>query len=83
MATSAAVYIVLSLIFPVPLTPASRPAAESYEWLSNKEGFYDEDLPWDVTATGVDTPRSGSISDDSSSTHKGEKEQVHVDTKEV
>ncbi|KAJ7755336.1 permease for cytosine/purines, uracil, thiamine, allantoin-domain-containing protein [Mycena maculata] len=78
---SAVVYTILSLVFPVPITPASRPnATEPFEYLSNKEGFYDEDLPWDVTATAA-TPRRESISGDSSSDR--EKDEIHVVTKEV
>lgn len=81
--STAAVYVVLSLVFPVPITPASRPnAIESFEYLANKEGFYDEDLPWDVTASSVETSRHDSISDDSSS-DGGEKEKVHIETKVV
>ncbi|KAJ7512099.1 allantoin transport [Mycena galericulata] len=83
---SAAVYIILSLLFPVPITPASRTnLIEPYEYLANKEGFYDEDLPWDVTAIEVDTRRRReSISDDGSSDKfEGEKEGAHVVTTEL
>ncbi|KAJ7487789.1 allantoin transport [Mycena latifolia] len=85
VSTSAAVYVVLSLVFPVPITPASRSnVTESYEYLANKEGFYDEDLPWDVTASGVDTPtRDVSISDDGTSEKGDKKDAIHVDTREV
>ncbi|KAJ7432904.1 allantoin transport [Mycena galericulata] len=86
VAMSAAVYIILSLLFPVPITPASRTnLIEPYEYLANKEGFYDEDLPWDVTAIGVDTRRRHeSISDDGSSDKfEGEKEGTHVVTTEL
>ncbi|KAJ7895693.1 NCS1 nucleoside transporter [Mycena leptocephala] len=73
VSTSAAVYLALSFVFPVPITPASQPnVSEPFEYLANKEGFYDEDLPWDVTATATETPRDVSISDDNSSV-KGEK----------
>lgn len=81
VSASAGVYYALSLLFPVPITPASRANdTEPFEYLANKEGFYDEDLPWDVTATGVETPRDASISDDSSSKLKGD---IDVTTKEV
>ncbi|KAJ7857292.1 NCS1 family nucleobase:cation symporter-1 [Mycena olivaceomarginata] len=74
VSTSAAVYLALSLVFPVPIIPPSRSSAtEPFEYLANKEGFYDEDLPWDVTAAAGEAPRDVSISDDNSSV-KGEKE---------
>jgi hypothetical protein len=73
VSTSAAVYLALSFVFPVPITPASQPnVSETFEYLANKEGFYDEDLPWDVTATATENTRDVSISDDNSSV-KGEK----------
>ncbi|KAJ7637179.1 allantoin transport [Roridomyces roridus] len=72
VATSAVVYTVLSLVFPIPITPASRPEVQGYEWLTNKEGFFDEDLPWDVTADDWEKPetRTASVSEESDSIEK-------------
>ncbi|KAF7289918.1 hypothetical protein MIND_01366700 [Mycena indigotica] len=48
--SSGITYLVLSYLFPVPITP-SPTARLPFEYLANKEGFFDEDLPWDVTAS--------------------------------
>jgi len=77
VSTSGAIYLALSFVFPVPITPASRPnATEAFEYLANQEGFYDEDLPWDVTVTAKETQRDVSISDDSSSVKGGKENRV-------
>ncbi|CAK5272608.1 unnamed protein product [Mycena citricolor] len=64
---SGTTHYVLNRLFPVPIAPRDRPSgAQPFEYLAKKEGFYDEDLPWDVTAgpaTIVDTP---SVSDEDS-----------------
>ncbi|KAJ6484366.1 allantoin transport [Mycena vitilis] len=78
VSASAAVYLALSLMFPVPITPASRVnATETFEYLAKKEGFYDEDLPWDVTAVETSTVEEVFISDDGSSV-KGEKKGIQA-----
>lgn len=48
------------MIFPVPVFPVSFAAGVSgsskpgWEYLADREGFLDEDLPWDVTGHGAD-----------------------------
>ncbi|KAJ7096695.1 permease for cytosine/purines, uracil, thiamine, allantoin-domain-containing protein [Mycena belliarum] len=89
VSTSAVIYLALSFIFPVPTTPASRPnTTKPFEYLANREGFYDEDLPWDVTASGADPPTrvvSITTNDDGASEDgdKNLKDGIHITTKEV
>ncbi|KAJ7207149.1 NCS1 family nucleobase:cation symporter-1 [Mycena pura] len=64
--SSAVVYVGLSVVFPVPITRSG--VSEGFEYLANREGFYDEDVPWDVTRVTSATP---SMSEDNGSKGSG------------
>nr|GAT43907.1 predicted protein [Mycena chlorophos]GAT43908.1 predicted protein [Mycena chlorophos] len=70
--SSGAIYLALSYAFPVPIAPEERREMKPlpFEYLADKEGFFDEDLPWDVRAISggrVSESQAPSVNDETSS----------------
>ncbi|KAF7323953.1 hypothetical protein MKEN_00616800 [Mycena kentingensis (nom. inval.)] len=71
VSASACTFLALSYALPVPLAPPPHETAKlPFEFLADKEGFFDEDLPWGVSAAVARRSPRESTSEESSEMEK-------------